>query len=45
VDRVLDKVTELFALRIGDGRAQILNLDQSFADKHDLSNIGNASHP
>jgi hypothetical protein len=44
-DRVLYQATEFIALFVGDGGAQVLNLDQTLADEHDLSNFGNASHP
>ena len=33
------------ALVIGDGGSQVLHLDQSLADQHDLGDFGNASHP
>jgi len=39
------KVAEVLALFLGDGGAQVLNLDQILADEHDLGDIGDASHP
>ena len=44
-DRVLDQPSEFLSLVIGDRGVQILNLDQAFADKYDLGDVGNARHP
>jgi hypothetical protein len=44
-DGVLDQAPELLALLVGDGGAQVLNLDQRFADEYDLCDFGDASYP
>jgi hypothetical protein len=44
-DRVLDQVAELFALFVADGCPEILNLDQSFADKYHLSDVCDPGDP
>jgi hypothetical protein len=38
-DRAFHQATELLALLIGDGCAQVLDLDQSLADEHDLGDF------
>jgi hypothetical protein len=30
---------------VGDGGAEVLNLNQPFADEYDLGDLGNARHP
>ena len=44
-DRVFDQTTELLALLVGDGGAEVLNLNQPLADEDDLGDLGNACHP
>jgi hypothetical protein len=41
----LHQATKLLSLFLGDGRAQVLNLDVTFADKYDLGDFRHASHP
>jgi hypothetical protein len=45
LDRVPYQATELLALLVRNGGAQVLNFDQPFANKHDLSDFRDASHP
>jgi hypothetical protein len=44
-DCVLDQQAELLALLFADCGAQILDLNQPFADEHNLCDLGNACHP
>ena len=44
-DRVFDQVAKLLALFLGDGGAQVLNLDQALADENDLGDFRDACDP
>jgi hypothetical protein len=44
-DCVFRQVSKLLALFVAYRGAQVLNLDQSLADEHDLGDFGNAGHP
>jgi anti-sigma regulatory factor (Ser/Thr protein kinase) len=44
-NRVLDQVAELFSLRVRDDGPEILNLDQSLADKYHLSDVRDTRDP
>jgi hypothetical protein len=44
-DGVFYKAAELQSLFVGDGGSQVLNVHQSLANEHNLSNFGNARHP
>src|ERR1019366_1433563 len=44
-DRVLDQAAEFFALLIGNGGAQVLNLDQPLANENYLSDFRDARYP
>ena len=44
-DSVIDQLTKLIALFVGDGGAEVLNLDQALADEDDLGDVGDAGDP
>src|SRR5580704_18480595 len=44
-DGVIDQLPKLIALFVGDGGAEVLNLDQALADEDDLGDVGDASDP
>jgi hypothetical protein len=44
-DGVFYEAAELQSLFVGDGGSQVLNVHQSLANEHNLSNFGNARHP
>src|ERR1700720_2115138 len=44
-DGAFNQVAEFLALFVGDGAAQLLNLDQTLPDKNNLGNLRNARHP
>jgi hypothetical protein len=44
-DCALYQVAKLLALFVGDGGAQVLNLDQTLADKYYLGNLRNTRYP
>jgi len=44
-DCAFDQATKLLALFVGDGGAQVLNLDQALADKDDLGDVGDTGYP
>jgi len=45
LDRVLDKMAELFSLLVSDGCSAVLNLNQPLADKYHLSNLCDPGDP
>jgi hypothetical protein len=44
VDCAFNQVAKLLALFVGYGGAEVLNLDQAFADKYHLGNFRNTRH-
>src|ERR1035438_10343012 len=44
-DRAFNQATKLLSLFLGDGGAQVLNLDQTLADKYHLGNLRNTRYP
>jgi hypothetical protein len=44
-NRILDQMAEFFTLSVADSGPEILNLDESFADEHDLSNVCDTGNP
>src|ERR1017187_3616418 len=39
------QTAKLLSLFVGDGRVQVLNLNQALADEYDLGDLSNTSHP
>jgi hypothetical protein len=44
-DGAFHQATKLLTLVVGDGGAQILNLDEALADEHDLGDLCDTSYP
>jgi hypothetical protein len=44
-DCAFHQSTEFLALLVSDGSVQVLNLDQPFADEHDLGDLRSSTHP